>query len=420
MFAYRTQDSSPTQLREPDSDPSAGLVEEPGLHPADAADELLAVLHRIGRLETHAAALLAQVNDRDRWRQRGYTSATAFLKHRAAMTGGRALRLVTRSNALAAMPLAREALEAGDLSTDQADILCDAYNFNDEAYLAEEELLVAITRQLPFVDELRRLVDFWRLRVDPAASEWDEEALRGKRGISVRRDRGVGRAYACFSDEETDLLLKALDPGPPPPEDRRSLRQRRADRLMEIIAGSMDRPQLIINVDAQSVFDAAHRAPGTTSAPGSPAADRPPAAPVLRGETEFGTVLMPATLERLACDATVCRIVFGPGSQVLDSGRKARLFTDPQRRAVVARDRHCRFPGCDRPPQWSDVHHLVHWLRGGITSVANGILLCRFHHTLVHEAGWLLVGSPAEVTVYDDAGVFFGTSTPSLNPARAP
>jgi 5-methylcytosine-specific restriction endonuclease McrA len=57
------------------------------------------------------------------------------------------------------------------------------------------------------------------------------------------------------------------------------------------------------------------------------------------------------------------------------------------RRAVILRDRHCRFPGCDRPPSWCDAHHVVHWARGGLTALANLILLCRRHHRMVHHRG---------------------------------
>src|SRR5438128_2095978 len=60
------------------------------------------------------------------------------------------------------------------------------------------------------------------------------------------------------------------------------------------------------------------------------------------------------------------------------------------RRALEARDRHCVFPGCTRPLTWCDGHHLVWWTRGGATALPNLALLCRPHHRMVHEEGWIL------------------------------
>ncbi|MFC4854143.1 HNH endonuclease signature motif containing protein [Actinophytocola glycyrrhizae] len=76
------------------------------------------------------------------------------------------------------------------------------------------------------------------------------------------------------------------------------------------------------------------------------------------------------------------------GSQPLDVGRRQRLVTGPLRRALIARDRGCVAPGCDRPPEWYEAHHLVHWANGGATSLDNTALLCGYHHTLVHQGKW--------------------------------
>ncbi|GHH64968.1 HNH endonuclease signature motif containing protein [Promicromonospora soli] len=104
--------------------------------------------------------------------------------------------------------------------------------------------------------------------------------------------------------------------------------------------------------------------------------------------TETGGRAPRALLRRLACDSAVTRIVFGPDGAVLDVGRAQRTVSGQMRRAVIARDEHCVYPGCDQPPSRCEVHHAVrHWADGGQTSVANSALLCWFHHQLVDARG---------------------------------
>jgi hypothetical protein len=70
----------------------------------------------------------------------------------------------------------------------------------------------------------------------------------------------------------------------------------------------------------------------------------------------------------------------------LDLGREARLFTKAQRIALTLRDQGCRAEGCDRPPSWTEAHHLTKpWSQGGKTNLADGILLCGHHHRLAHH-----------------------------------
>ncbi|MDR7385517.1 HNH endonuclease signature motif containing protein [Promicromonospora iranensis] len=104
--------------------------------------------------------------------------------------------------------------------------------------------------------------------------------------------------------------------------------------------------------------------------------------------TETGGRAPRALLRRLACDSAVTRVVFGPDGAVLDVGRAQRTVTGQMRRAVIARDQHCVFPGCDQPPSRCEVHHAVtHWAHGGDTSVSNSALLCWYHHQLVDTRG---------------------------------
>lgn len=101
-----------------------------------------------------------------------------------------------------------------------------------------------------------------------------------------------------------------------------------------------------------------------------------------------GHVLTPEQVRRYACDCTISRVVFGPGSEPLDIGRATRTVPAAIRRALKVRDRHCQHPtGCDRPARWCDAHHKQHWADGGPTALWNLTLLCRYHHTLEPQTG---------------------------------
>src|SRR4029078_4549004 len=116
--------------------------------------------------------------------------------------------------------------------------------------------------------------------------------------------------------------------------------------------------------------------------------DTPVGLASLRYELERGGPVPRWTVERLACDCSLGRVLMKSQSEVRDLGRHARVVTKAQRRALVHRDRHCAFPGCCRPPRRCDAHHIVTWLEGGATDLDNLVLLCRRHHVLVHEGGW--------------------------------
>lgn len=111
----------------------------------------------------------------------------------------------------------------------------------------------------------------------------------------------------------------------------------------------------------------------------------PLAVPGATAVTENGTVLGAADLRRIACDTQVIPVVMGGPSEVLDIGRAKRTITPALRRALIARDQRCVWPGCDRAPVHCDGHHIQHWLDDGPTSLANLALLCHSHHQRLHE-----------------------------------
>ncbi|MBZ2195031.1 HNH endonuclease signature motif containing protein [Occultella gossypii] len=86
----------------------------------------------------------------------------------------------------------------------------------------------------------------------------------------------------------------------------------------------------------------------------------------------------------IGCAGEIYRIIFGPDNEILNHGRAHRLFTAAQRRAHVARDRHCVHPDCTVPPERCESHHSTHWANGGNTDLHDGALLCYYHHDWIH------------------------------------
>ena len=157
--------------------------------------------------------------------------------------------------------------------------------------------------------------------------------------------------------------------------DDRTAGQRRADALVEVCrlalnAGTLpanggDRPQLSVTID----FEQLRRQLGGAT-------------------LDTGERLTSAQARRLACDAQLLPALLGGQGQVLDVGRSRRLINGALRRALVLRDGGCAFPGCDRPPRWTEGHHIQAWFDGGPTSIDNSVLLCGHHHRVIHHTDW--------------------------------
>jgi hypothetical protein len=109
-----------------------------------------------------------------------------------------------------------------------------------------------------------------------------------------------------------------------------------------------------------------------------------------------------ATVERHLCGGSSTVTVFDHNGQPLDHGHEQRLFTKRQKAALAIRDGGCRWTNCDRPPSWSEAHHILWWGRdAGPTDVRNGILLCKHHHLLLHNNGWDIIREPDENGIED-------------------
>ncbi len=135
-------------------------------------------------------------------------------------------------------------------------------------------------------------------------------------------------------------------------------------------------------------------------------------ASALAGELEHGGLIDAETVRRIACDATVVVALDDDVGHTMYEGRARRFPSDAQRREVMRRDRHCRFPGCTNVT-FTNVHHVVAWKPGGRTDLDNLALLCLFHHGMVHRKGWTMSGDAnAELTFVGPSGRVM-TSRPS-------
>ena len=132
---------------------------------------------------------------------------------------------------------------------------------------------------------------------------------------------------------------------------------------------------------------------------------------------DYGTRISAADARRWACDAKIIPVVLGGRSEPLDVGRALRTVPLSVRRALVARDRGCAFPGCDRPPGMCQAHHCRHWIDNGETSVENCVLLCEAHHRHVHHTGWEILIHPGHVEFIPPT-IIDPTCTPLHNPLR--
>ena len=343
-------------------------------------EEDFAELHAaMEQLEAERLRRLGEIDRRGLFSRDGYLSSASWLAHRHQVAWGTAREHVRIARALEEMPLSRRALEEGTISLSAVRVLAGARDADPSVFASAEELLVQAAQMHP-IHGLQRVAAHWRNLVEQER-EGGEDRLRARRRFhaSVTYE-GMVRVDGDLDPETGETLLTALgavldaEVHSRTEEDTRSPAQRRADALGEICRQWLDRsdrpavggerPHIAVTVG----LDALRTGSGV-------------------GELEHVGAMGIDTVLRLSCDASITRVVLSSDSEPLDVGRRTPVVPAAMRRALVLRDRHCRFPGCDRPPSWCDAHHIVPWSQGGPTSLENTILLCRRHHLIVHEHG---------------------------------
>ena len=365
-------------------------------------EEDFAELHRaVEELDAERLRRLAEIDRRRLYERDGHLSAASWLAAGHRLGWGPAREQVRLARAVDDMPEVRDAFEAGAISMASVRVLAAAYDVDALAFGRSVGPLVEAARRHSVAD-LQRVVAVWRDRVEAARSD-DADAKRERRRFHASPTfGGMVRVDGDLDPETGETLLTALhsvlnaEARSRGHDDARSPAQRRADAIGEICRQYLDRgdrptvagerPHVTLTIDAETFAAAGSGLAGVVArGAGVAAGDAGLTDGVSLGGFEQAGPVDIETARRLTCDASVMRMVLRGRSEPLDVGRRTPIISPALRRAVIARDRCCRFPGCDRPAVWCDVHHVEHWADGGETCLGNLILLCRRHHRLVHR-----------------------------------
>jgi hypothetical protein len=349
------------------------LATEPeGLSPS----ALAVLLRGAGRVSARSDALRARViAEAERTHaaeKEGFRSTAEWL---AALSGEPvpvARSQVAVAEALERMPETKAAFAAGDLPESRVRALAQAQALAPAQFAEQEAALLAQVAVAPS-QQIPKVLAAWKRQADPEAAECEAERLHQRRVLHLSADWSGMLHLSGDLDPEGGLLVldavrslsepAALDPG-----DTRTPAQCRADALVEICRrylesgnGSRRPPRVLITIPWDTLQ-------------------------ICRGVIDSEAGPLPAgSARRLACDATVSRVVLDPESVPVEMGRATRIIPAALKKALELRDQHCTHPGCGVPARWCDAHHIVHWVDGGSTDLSNLRLLCRTHHRDAHQ-----------------------------------
>jgi hypothetical protein len=342
-------------------------------------DDLIAAFNARSRLDAALSEAVQEFDDLALWECDGATSMVAWLKAFAGLSGGQAAAYVKLGNKLKRSPVTAAAFANGSLSRGQVDAVCANIDpTTDELWARHEAALVPTLVGLTVADTVVAMQE-WKARAKATLSEHHpqpDSATVNDLHHSQTLD-GVWATDGTFCVEDGALVATALRVATTkdaPSEPRRGAARKRADALVDVcrffldhqdhIPASRNRPHL--NVVVKISDGEQQRA----------------------GELIDGTQLSQSFVDALTCDATIYRMLLAGDSTVIDYGTGTRAVSPPLWNALLVRDRHCRFPGCDRPPQWCEGHHGVYVTDHGHTNPWNMAMFCSRHHHLLHKDDW--------------------------------
>ncbi|MBY3987683.1 DUF222 domain-containing protein [Rhodococcus fascians] len=411
---------------------------------ADAA----AVSHDIQLLEARRIALVADIDIRVSREKLGFPGPAGWLTSTTLLTPSKATKIVALARGLKNFPDIADAVNTGVMSVDHAALILTfaetpPKNLPQQGRdIARTAMITAATGPGARTDKIReaitKLEDTYGSD-KPPPEDTDRNELFASKTLNGRLV-----AKMDFDAITGEKLLTALSPLTEPrpaadgTQDDRSPAKRRADAFGHILDRYLatsnrpteggEKPHVNLHVrlqDLQSqssqnnsdITDDETTRAAAESDTDPVAADRGAYRDLFGDGTSVGWLpwmgpLSRNTSRQLACDCILTAIVMDENGNPLNLARTARTVTAKQKRALTARDHGCAFPGCGKPAAWTEGHHIWHWADGGPTDMDNLVLLCGFHHRLIHHSDW-------EVFIGTDQHPWF-VPPASVDPYRQP
>ncbi|WP_419789234.1 DUF222 domain-containing protein [Prescottella equi] len=370
----------------------------------DLVRSVIEMSREIERLEALRAVAVAEIDERAvSFDTLGFRSVKQWLAANTLLEVPAAARILALGRMLARQPEIADAFNAGDISAEHASLIgkfCETppRGMPVEALDSCRKVLLdgasgpaaTTTTVRTCISRLERIFESDELppSEDTERNEFHaSKTLHGRVAVKGDLDAVTGEMLLTA----LSALTKPRNPVDDPAEKLTPARQR-ADAFAEILRRYLDsgeasveggeRPHLSLHVNAADLARSKSAHEWTHPNEGSD----------LFGDKDIARLphmgpLSIATARRIACDCHLTPIVMDDGVP-LNLGRTSRTVSKKQRRALIARDHGCAFPGCGAPPAHCEGHHVKHWADGGPTDLDNLVLLCRYHHTLLHHSHW--------------------------------
>ena len=354
--------------------------------------------------------LLVQFDELEGWRETGAKHCVAWMGSELSIGRTLASERLRVGRQLRELPVLRALFRNGTLGWCKIRLLTRVADAHNERLLARAALDASVADVERLCEEYR-----WSKSEQQANNAGGEDAqalLRfSQRALHWRTLKsGNTELRLILPPELAQNLLKSLEHC----EDelfneqaelteKPTATQRRADAAVMMAERALayagpdilkaDRYQVVLTIDAESLAENV-----TTNYANEHEHEINPIPPRYPLIEQVGPIAV-STAQRLACDCRIMGVVSAAGEPV-SIGRLTRLWPAPMRRAIIARDRHCQFPGCHATRSLT-IHHIQNWMHGGETSVENAMCLCQAHHTLVHEGGYRISRGNAEARAFE-------------------